>query len=114
MNNALFFYLSLTMSPRTEAYRHAGLLKISRYLMGLTVFGLGLTAIAYLELNARRKQPRVASIGDSASPLYEFCPPDIDSPPIDLKTFKRKVPFDREYGEYVREQASVRWPSRNV
>ncbi len=60
-------------------------------LSSLVLFGLGLTAIANSEVNARGKQSNVASVGDSLAPLYGFRLPDIDGHPVDLKTFKGKV-----------------------
>ena len=60
-------------------------------LFGLVLFALGLTAIAYSEVNAKGKQPSVVSATNSVAPLYGFRLPDIDGHPVDLKTFKGKV-----------------------
>jgi glutathione peroxidase len=60
-------------------------------LSALVLVGLGLTAFADSEVNAREKQPSMASIGDSLVPLYAFRLPDIDGHPVDLKMFKGKV-----------------------
>lgn len=65
--------------------------KLLFVLSGSVLVGLGFTAFAFSEVNAKGKQASVASAGDSSAPLYGFRLPDIDGHPVELKTFKGKV-----------------------